>query len=198
MKDFKRGQCGFTVSFHDTPESTAFTWKDVLARPTATMFFGAPLSVCRSFDEALKNITNLHSLHHRFVAYYDHFEGDVVACLSLLNTYMSRRYDILSAKSREWKKKAELLDGDVLRSPAAVKFLTRFDDLCKGKIESALCCFGFIVRNCFVPQGFPKVTASQKFNGPLVHDRQGIFLIFFVANITLRSTRLVSLVILTR
>ena len=54
---------------------------------------------------------------------------------------MSKRNDIISAKSREWKKKADLLDGDVLRSPAAVKFLSRFDDLCRQKIESALCCF---------------------------------------------------------
>lgn len=38
-------------------------------------------------------------------------------------------------------KKAELMDGDVARSPAAVDFLSRFDNLCWDKIDEALCYF---------------------------------------------------------
>ena len=99
MTDFKSGRCGFSVSFSGTKESTSFTWKEVMSQPKDFMFFGAPLNVTRSFDEALKNLTSLHTLHHRFVSFYDHFEGDVEACLALINSYLARRTDILANKA---------------------------------------------------------------------------------------------------
>ena len=100
MSDFKTGRCGFSVAFTGTNETTSFTWKEVLSQPTDFMFFGAPLNATRSFDKAMKKISNLHTLHHRFVAFYDHFEGDVEAYLAPINSYLARRNDIISRETR--------------------------------------------------------------------------------------------------
>ena len=138
MSDFKHGMCGFSVSFVGTDETTSFTWKEVIAQPTDFMFYGAPLNVTRSFDEAMKNLSSLDTLHHRFVAFYDHFEGDVEACLALINSYLARRCDILTSKAAAWARKADSFDGKMFRRPSVVKFLKEFDDLCKANLVGAL------------------------------------------------------------
>ena len=106
MNDFKHGRCGFSVSFVGTDETTSFTWKEVIALPTEFMFFGAPLNVTRSFDEAMKSIKSLDTLHHRFVAFFDHFEGDVESCLALINSYLARRGEILTSKAAAAERKS--------------------------------------------------------------------------------------------
>ena len=138
MTDFKSGRCGFSVSFSGTKESTSFTWKEVMSQPKDFMFFGAPLNVTRSFDEALKNLTSLHTLHHRFVSFYDHFEGDVEACLALINSYLARRTDILANKAAASARKAEAFDSKLFRRPKVVAYLNEFDELCKSKLIGAL------------------------------------------------------------
>ena len=94
-KDFSTGKKGFQVAFADTSVVGHFTWKFVIERPKEFMFFGPPLSTSRSYDDIFKNTRSLSSLHHQFVCYHDHVLGDVNACLSLQNAYVSRRCAIL-------------------------------------------------------------------------------------------------------
>jgi len=59
------------------------------------MFFGPLLNMSRSYDIVYKNMKTLTSLYHRFVLYYDHFEGGIEACLRLYNLYLAKRMWIL-------------------------------------------------------------------------------------------------------
>ena len=84
--DFSGGHAGFSVVASGCNGCLTFTWKEVTNNPTSFMFFRAPSSA-RCFDVVFKDVTVLNKLHHRFLQFYDEFEGDAVACLALHNSY---------------------------------------------------------------------------------------------------------------
>ena len=88
-----------------------------------------------------KNIETMTSLHHRFVLYYDHFEGDVEACLCLYNSYLAKRMWILEREDKKKAKKEKHHNGGVFTLENAVNFCQRFDDYCASQIERVLTIF---------------------------------------------------------
>ena len=50
-------------------------------------------------------MTVLNKLHHRFLQFYDEFEGDAVACLALHNSYVMACVTEVEKKSRMKDKK---------------------------------------------------------------------------------------------
>ena len=89
-KDFKHnffeGHGGFVVLFDGTSHQKHMIWKNIVVyNPSTFVFFGPPLDMNCSYDN-LFNGTNASNMHKRFLTFYDHFEGDVNACLCLLNS----------------------------------------------------------------------------------------------------------------
>ena len=88
-QDFSKGLGGFAVEFEGCSIGCHFIWRDIINNPSAFMFFGAPLEMCRSCDLIFKNCETLEAIYHRFINYYDHCEGDVESCLCLYNSYLA-------------------------------------------------------------------------------------------------------------
>ena len=80
--DYPGGHSEFSVAVSGYSGRITFTWKEVANHPTSVMFFGAPSSP-RCYDVVFKDVTDKNKLHHRFLQFYDEFEGDDVACLAL-------------------------------------------------------------------------------------------------------------------
>ena len=92
----------------------------------------------RSYNTIFKNVKALDTLHHFFTAYYDHFDGDVKACLSFYNSYLSRQVAILEDRATKQDRKAKVYDGGIFHRKEVVSFLQRFDNQCKEGIISVL------------------------------------------------------------
>ena len=62
-----------------------------------------------------KGVTDKNKLHHRFMQFYDKFEGDSVACLALRNSYVMARI-VAEGKASKQKPKKTLfaIPGDLL------------------------------------------------------------------------------------
>ena len=136
--DVLSGHKGFDVVFDGTGGKHNFTWKQVLLNPTEFMFFGPPLTMSRSYDRIFKDINNFTTLHHRFVNYYRHFIGDVTACLSLYNSYLTRRMAIMEKLSKRESISRYNIRGDLFTTKECTDFCQRFDKMCAERIESVL------------------------------------------------------------
>ena len=69
------------------------------------------------------------TLHHHFIAYYNHFEGDVKVCLCLYNSYLAQRIAILestAAKIYKKTKKPMVLSSHRRRPLLILKKLTNY------------------------------------------------------------------------
>jgi len=137
-KDFDNGNGGFQVGFPGAGVVHDFNWKQLANNPSAIMFFGPPLNMSRSYDLIFKNIETLNSLHQRFVLYYNHFEGDVEACLCLYNSYLAKRMAILESDAKKKEASHKQYDGSIFTSDRAVQFCQPFDDYGALQIESVL------------------------------------------------------------
>ena len=138
--DVKEGIGGFKVTFDGCDARHHFNWRQILRNPSSFMFFGAPLSMCRSFDNVFKSLNTSESLNNRFVLYYDHVEGDVEASVSLYNSYMARKCKVLENKLKDKENEAlnKSCDGGIFISEKCVDFCNRFNKVCMDAIESVL------------------------------------------------------------
>ena len=139
--DLKGGHAGFGISFADSTDTATFTWRDILKHPSTFMFFGPPVATSRSFDKIFMNPTKVETLHHRYISYYDHFEGDVNACLALHNAYLSKKSSLQEKEIKALKKGTKDHNGGIFRTKKCKDFLKRFDDTCKAAQETVLCDF---------------------------------------------------------
>ena len=89
--DFKTGMGGLQLKFLHTDIRHALTWKEIQSNPLSIMFFGQPTCTTRAFDGIFRCCTNPSTLHHRYISFYDEFEGDITACLALENAYLHAR-----------------------------------------------------------------------------------------------------------
>ena len=64
------------------------------------------------------------------------FAGNTIPCLVLYNSYLSNEGSAGKRKQREDKKKAKMYDKNIFKSKEIVSFLKRFDDMCRGLMES--------------------------------------------------------------
>ena len=112
-KAFERWTGGFCIQLDGVAKAFHMNWKQIILNPSVFMFFGAPLSMGRSFDNIFSKLTNLDLLHARFLAYYDEFEGDVNACIGLYNAYLQKRLSILEAMCKKMDKESSEIDGGV-------------------------------------------------------------------------------------
>ena len=71
--DVRFGRKGFQISHHGTSLVSHITWKKLMANLTSLLFFGAPLSLSRSFGSIFKDAKNPSTLHQKFMCYYEHF-----------------------------------------------------------------------------------------------------------------------------
>jgi len=134
--DFSGGHAGFSVVASGCNGCLTFTWKEVATNPTSFMFFGAPSSA-RCFDVVFKDVTVLNKLHHRFLQFYDEFEGDAVACLALHNSYVMARLTAVEKKSRmKVKKTLFTVPGDLLVTEKVKRFCKDVDFLFEEGIRS--------------------------------------------------------------
>ena len=134
--DFSGGHAGFSVVASGCSGCLTFTWKEVANHPTSFMFFGAPTSP-RCFDVVFKDVTDKNKLHHRFLQFYDEFEGDSVACLALHNSYVMARL-VAEGKASKLKPKKTLfaVPGDLLLTKKVKDFCKDFDLLFEVGIKS--------------------------------------------------------------
>ena len=102
-------------------------------------FFGPPLSWNRSFDSIFQNAKTLHTIHHRFVCYYDHLLGDVTASLALQNAYLSKRVSLLEKQLSDSAKKAtpKTCDGGIFNAKRTQDFLANVNNTFKDAVTSA-------------------------------------------------------------
>ena len=79
-------------------------------------------------------------MHHRFINHYDEFEGDVISCLSLYNSYLHRRLSVACADEKKAVAKVtkKIYDGGLFRTPRVVEFLNEFDTFISTQFERAL------------------------------------------------------------
>lgn len=97
------------------------------------MFFGAPLTICCSFDNVFKDLSMFESLYHQFVLYYDHVEGDVEASLALFNSYLSRKCAVAETKLIN----SVTTSGNLFTSKKFVEFCNRFNQDKHGGADAA-------------------------------------------------------------
>ena len=126
-KDFYSRKGNFSVVFDETTRTRRFNWREVVEKSSSIKFFGPPLSMTRSFDGIFAGASSDNTLFHRFISFYKEFEGDVQSCLSLYNSYTSRRMNQLEIRMKREQNKATTVDKDLFRSPKVVEFLDRFD-----------------------------------------------------------------------
>ena len=140
INDWKTRKGDFQVSFPGTEKVHTFNWREIVEGPSTFMFFGAPLTMTRSFDSIFQRCTEEATLHHRFINHYDEFEGDVISCLSLYNSYLHRRLSVACADEKKAVAKVtkKIYDGGLFRTPRVVEFLNEFDTLITTKFERAL------------------------------------------------------------
>ena len=134
-KDVGKSKNGdFGVAFDGTNEKMLFNWYGIITEPSSLMFFGAPLTQSRAFDQLWKSVKSNATLYTRFACMYDEFEGDVEACQSLYNSYLFRRMAIAEDKLKVEEEKKDIYNGDLLRSPEVVNFLSKIDSLCEENL----------------------------------------------------------------
>ena len=134
--DFANRRGGIGVKFDGTNECHHFLWNTILDYPSTFLFFGAPLSQCRSFDSIFNDCKSTSTIHHRFLAYYHEFEGDVQACLALYNAYLHKRSYILAQNVGKLKLAEKKHDKDIFKSNDVVEFLDEIDDCFRTSLES--------------------------------------------------------------
>ena len=98
-----------------------------MANPMSLMLFGPPLSTSRSFDSIFCYPTSLDTLHHLYTSYQQHCYGDVNACLSLQNAYLSHRLDLIEKKLDRVKGTTKNCDDGLFRSAKAENFFKKVD-----------------------------------------------------------------------
>ena len=139
--DFKKGKAGFQVQFDGTDEKAHFTWLRIISSPLTFMFFGPPLTKSRSFDSIFLSLKSLNTVHARFLAYYNEFVGDLIACLFLKNAYLHRRLAIMESNANKKAKESRTISGSIFRSKNVLQFVNRFNTHCKEQIEREMCSF---------------------------------------------------------
>ena len=139
-QDVNGGIGGFKVNFGSCDACHHFTWRQILNFPSSFMFFGAPLTHCRSFDNIFKDLNTFESIHQRFILYYDHVEGDVEATLTLFNSYLARKCAVAETKLNKvvTTSKKKYYDTNLFTSEKVVAFCNRFDKACMDAIDSVL------------------------------------------------------------
>ena len=110
---FERGTGGFCIQLDGVAKAFHMNWKQIILNPSVFMFFGAPLSMGRSFYNIFSKLTKLDSFHARFCAYYDEFKGDVNACLGLYNVILQKRLSIFEAMCKKMDKESNKIGGGV-------------------------------------------------------------------------------------
>ena len=138
IEDVLGGHGGFKVTFAGTAVEKHINWKWLVNSPSAVMFFGPPRDVNRSFDEIFKDVSSTAKLHQRFLAYYDEFEGDVTACLSLYNSYLTSCLNVTSARHRKELAERKTYDPNIFWTKKVIEFLESFDLKCKECIEYSI------------------------------------------------------------
>ena len=105
IRDYNNRSGGFQVHFDGTNQKHFFDWMQIIQNPTTFMLFGAPLSTSRAYDSIFYDMKDVANLNKRYLTYYDHFLGDVNACLCLQNAYLSRKIAIVEASVKKKEKK---------------------------------------------------------------------------------------------
>ena len=84
----------------------------------------------RSFDKTFKDVSDLNKLYHRFISFYNEFEGDANSCLSIYNSYMSRKLTVFQNKLSKSEKKAtkSKVDKDLFTTQPVKDLLQDIDD----------------------------------------------------------------------
>ena len=134
--DFKTGMGGLQLKFLHTNIYHAFTWKEIQANPRSLMFFGQPTSTTRAFDGIFRCCTNPSTLHHRYISFYDEFEGDTTACLALENAYLHARRKADSQTMESMLAKARSYNPDLFKSEAVIRWAEGIDELFRSSMES--------------------------------------------------------------
>ena len=62
------------------------------------------------------------------MCYYGHFEDDVNACLTLHNSYLTKRLGLLEKKSTKDATKSKSYDGKIFRREKTKAFLKKIDN----------------------------------------------------------------------
>ena len=96
--DLKGGHSGFQVAFEGKGKVKCFTWKEILDNPSRYMFFRHPLNMSWAYDIVFKNIKKLDKLQDRLICYYNYFQGDTNAYLSLYNSYLACCMQVLETQ----------------------------------------------------------------------------------------------------
>ena len=140
LKDFENGfsggHAGFSVAASGCNGCLTITWKEVANNPTSFMFFGAPSSA-RCYNVVFKDVTNTNKFHHRFLQFYDEFEGDSVACLALHNSYVMAQLAAVGKASRQKVNNILLtVPGNLLVTEKVKNFCKDFDFLFEAEIRS--------------------------------------------------------------
>ena len=138
MDDVESGQEGFKVRFDGTEYDQHVNWKWIINNPSSLMIFGPPREVNRSFDDIFIHVKGIQGLHQRFLAYYDEFEGDVKACLSLYNSYLASRLVLADKQMDAHLATQKNYDGNIFRTKPVINFLDNFDRACEDAIEFSL------------------------------------------------------------
>ena len=66
-------------------------------------------------------------MYHTYVCYYDHFEDDVNMCLTLHNSYLTKRLGLLEKKSTKDAARSKSYDGKIFRREKTKAFLKKID-----------------------------------------------------------------------
>ena len=82
----------------------------------------------RSFHSIFQRCTDESTLHHRFIHHHDEFDGDIISCLSLYNSYLHWRLSVASAGEKKAVAKVtkKIYDSGLFRSTRVVEFLNEF------------------------------------------------------------------------
>ena len=137
-RDFNKKDGEFEVRFDGTNKIKRFNWKTLVDDSSSIKFFGAPLSQPHTFDFVFKGPTEEATHYHRFIKFYDEYEGDVNACLALYNCYLSRRLAVMEGEMKKFTKKinekkagSRKIDPAIFHTDGVDKFLRKVDQTFK-------------------------------------------------------------------
>ena len=134
--DFKTGMGGLQLKFLHTDIRHALTWKEIQSNPLSIMFFGQPTCTTRAFDGIFRCCTNPSTLHHRYISFYNEFEGDITACLALENAYLHARRKADAKTMQRMSAKSVSYDANLFKSERVIRWVECLDNLFRTSMES--------------------------------------------------------------
>lgn len=140
-EDFQNKNGGFIVTWEGTDFKKHFIWRQTVKVADKLKFFGAPLSMTRSFDSIFCNVNDESTPYHRFYCSYKEFEGDCESCTALANSYFARYVAMLKERAKTNAAKPMSFNKDYLRSPSVVKFMYNVDETFYEHMEAMFTSF---------------------------------------------------------